>query len=113
MIARLRQPLDDLHIAARIDGSAEDDLLKKIGGEQAGTGEGNEITAGAQNLQGDQVQIFVGARRSFELALSLRQLRRIGEDNIEGALLGAQLPQVREYIRFDKVGVIRRQAVEA
>ena len=87
------ETFDDLHITPGVHGCPEDDLLKQVRCHEAGTREGDEIAAGTQQLQGNEVQVFVTTRCPFDLTLGLSQLGRVGDDHVKGALLGAQLAQ--------------------
>ena len=93
MVGGLGQALDDLGRAVGVDARAEDDLLEEVGADQAGAGEGGEDAVRVEELEGEQVDVLVAARRARHLVGAVRELRRVEDDHVETLLALAVLAQ--------------------
>jgi len=101
MIRRLPQLLYDLNLSSRIQGGPEDHLLEEIGGDPARAGEGGQDPTGAQQLHGQQVDVLVAARCCFDMALSLGELGRVEDNEIEALPSVSAIPQESEHVTRD------------
>ena len=105
------QVMDDLRIHAGIECGTGDDLLEQVLADAAGAGVGGEQAAGAEQLEGEQVDVLVAARGFFGEGGGGGKLGRIEDDEVEGAALVAQLAQRLEHVSFLPFGARCIQAV--
>src|SRR5690349_20932853 len=83
MVDGLAEPFEDCHFAPRVDGGAEDDFLKEIGGEVLRAGKREERASGIEMLQGVKVEKFIAARRGVHVASLVREGWWVEHDQIE------------------------------
>jgi hypothetical protein len=86
MIDGLAESLDHAYFTRRIDGCAEDDLLKEIDGKMLGTGESEKKPAGPHMSERVKIEKLVAPRGGFDVASFVRQGGRVKDDDIEGSL---------------------------
>ena len=101
MIGARTEALDDLRPHAGIERRAGDDLLEQIGGHAARAGEGHQQPARAQQLEREQVDVLVGARRRLGMRGGRRELGRVEDDQVELAARVAQAAQLAEHVAVD------------
>src|SRR5271155_868560 len=82
--AKLNQP----QAAVGIEGSRRQHFQEVERADVIGTGAGHEHAAGAQHLQRAEVQLFVPAEGSVEVALRLGKGRRVENDGVVAAVGG-------------------------
>src|SRR4051812_46528009 len=90
------EALDDLGVGAGVERRAGDDRLEQFGWHAAGAGEGGKQPAGSEQLERQQVDVLIGARRIRRVRRGRRELRRIEDDEIVPRSLIAQQPQMLE-----------------
>src|SRR5512138_96308 len=104
--------LDDLRLDACVQRRARDDLLEQTCVDASGAGEGDQPPARSQQLERQQVDVLVAARGSFGLCGGWRELGRVEDDQVEGAILVAESAQELKDIAFEYRVTSSIQAVE-
>src|SRR3954454_11207034 len=98
MIGGSAEALDDLRITARIERRAGDDRLEERRIYASRARECREESSGAQQLEREQVDVFVGTRGVLRLRRGWCEFRRIEHHEVEVRAAVAQRAQMREGI---------------
>ena len=98
MVGARRKAPDDRRIRCGIQRGAGDDLLEQVGRNAAGAGERRKQTAGAQQLQREQVDVLVRASCLLHVPRSRGEFRRVEHDHVEALRAVAELAQFGEHI---------------
>ena len=100
MVGRL---LEDARHARRLAGvpcGVSDDFLEQFGRHGARAGERQQRSAWIQQLERQEVEIFVAAAALFQLGLCLDEFRRIQNNQIKGFARVAACAKILEDIRL-------------
>src|SRR3990172_5288841 len=111
VIRRLAQRSLEDDVGAGVLRRAGDDLLEQLRPDSSGAGERHQASAGPQQLERQQVDVLVAARRPLDLAGGGSEARRVQDDGVERPPLVAQLPQLDENISGDEFGSFRIEVV--
>ena len=107
MIGRLREPLEDLRRAPRVDGRARDDLLKQRRVDVARARERREHAARPDERQPEHVDVLVAAAAGGDLIGRVDELRRIEHDEVEArARLSRIDAQLVEHVGDDESAAV-------
>ena len=98
VVGGLAEAFENLRNAVSIEGGVGNDLLEEVGLHEARAGEGEENSAGAQEFEGEDVDILVAARGAFELGAAFGEFGRIEDDDVELARLVAEAAEDLEYV---------------
>src|SRR2546429_358215 len=83
MIRRSAEAFYDFRFGTCIQRGAGDDRLEELRADAAGAGEGGEQPARGEELEGEQVDVLVGARGVSRLRRGGGELRRIEHHHVE------------------------------
>ena len=107
MIGRLRQPLQDLSLATRIDGRARYDLLKQRRIDVSRARECREQAARSNELHPEQIDVFVAAAAALELIDRMNELGRVENHEVEPLARFLETAQFRRNVAVEIAAAIR------
>ena len=101
MIFSLSSDLDHAEGAVGVAGSVSQHAQEVSLADMVGAGAGDQNAAGAQHLQGTQVEFFVAAEGGIEVALALGERWRVEDDGVVALAGGGVVLEQIEGVSFD------------
>ena len=96
----MTESLEEGDFASRIDRSTENDFLEQVDGEMLRTREGEKETAWFHLPQSVEIEEFIAASGSVDVAAFTGQRRRVKDDNVKSAVA---FLQVGEGVAFEQL----------
>ena len=102
-----------LGFSKSIEDGAENNLLKKISRDQTGTGESSQHAPRPNNLESEEVKVFISPGSFLYVRAGMDKFRWIKDHHIELLPLITEYPEEVKGVALYKVIILCFQAVES